>query len=226
MQSIISEKSDVAVCGYNTIDESNYNVIAIHPSHIKEGFNKEIHNIMFGQTSVWNKIYKKDLLVDNNITFRSRLWYEDVDFSLKVFLNAKKISYIDNNLYNYLIRPGSIMNNNNANRVTEIIDAFEEAINYYKKANKFKKYYDELEFAALYHIYICGTVRVLSTKNKMKDKKKVIDILCTYFFDNFENYRNNKYIPFLNTKQKILYKLISFKWFYGVTLLIKLRRLL
>ena len=49
----------------------------------------------------WNKIFKASLIKDYNIKFSSTRLSEDVIFILKAFLYAKKISYLNEYLYNY-----------------------------------------------------------------------------------------------------------------------------
>ena len=98
------EDSDIVICGNNVVKE-NYELFS------KEDVDKEF---LLGKMAVWNKIYKKNIIVDNKIQFRSKVWYEDLDFTMKVYFSSKKISYIDKALYNYLLREGSTMNNKNA----------------------------------------------------------------------------------------------------------------
>ncbi len=49
---------------------------------------------------IWNKIYKKGLLLENNIEFPIGTLYEDVFFNLQAYLKAKPIVYL-NDYYGY-----------------------------------------------------------------------------------------------------------------------------
>lgn len=55
-----------------------------------------------------NKLIKTSLFVDNKITFPKGLWYEDLATIPKLFKQANTIDFIDNNLYLYRNRDGSI----------------------------------------------------------------------------------------------------------------------
>lgn len=56
---------------------------------------------------VWNRLYKRSLIFDNNLTFPDGKC-EDYPFSLDTVLSAKSIVYCPKTLYNYLIRFGSL----------------------------------------------------------------------------------------------------------------------
>ncbi|WP_407454705.1 glycosyltransferase family 2 protein [Methanobrevibacter sp.] len=59
---------------------------------------------------VWNKLYLKSFLDENNIRFTNENYInEDNPFSCKVLLTAKRISLIDEYFYNRRRREGSIM---------------------------------------------------------------------------------------------------------------------
>ena len=123
------EDSDIVICGNNVVKE-NYEFLS------KEDVDKEF---LLGKMAVWNKIYKKNIIVDNKIQFRSKVWYEDLDFTMKVYFSSKKISYVDKPLYNYLLREGSTMNNNNIKRNLELIEAFDSLIDYCKDKKIYNK---------------------------------------------------------------------------------------
>ena len=59
---------------------------------------------------MWNKIFKKSLIEKYNITFPDGLNYEDYCFFFKYFSASKCVYFIQEKLYNYVRRQGSIMN--------------------------------------------------------------------------------------------------------------------
>lgn len=197
------EDSDIVICGNNVVKE-NYEFLS------KEDVDKEF---LLGKMAVWNKIYKKNIIVDNKIQFRSKVWYEDLDFTMKVFFSSKKISYIDKHLYNYLLREGSTMNNNNIKRNLELIEAFDSLIDYCKDKKIFNKAKDEIEFLCIYHMYIFAITRVLNTNNKYKDKIAIINKFKDYINSNFPNFKQNKYLYLLSKRRKLIYNLINLKFY-------------
>lgn len=195
------EDSDIVICGNNVVKE-NYDFLS------KEEVDKEF---LLGKMAVWNKIYKKNIIVDNKIQFRSKVWYEDLDFTMKVYFSSKKISYVDKPLYNYLLREGSTMNNNNIKRNLELIQAFDSLIDYCKDKKIYNKVKDEIEFLCIYHMYIFAITRVLNTNNNYKAKIAIINKFRDYINSNFPNFKQNKYLYLLPKRRKLIYKLINSK---------------
>lgn len=207
------EDSDIVICGNNVVKE-NYELFS------KEDVDKEF---LLGKMAVWNKIYKKNIIVDNKIQFRSKVWYEDLDFTMKVYFSSKKISYVDKPLYNYLLREGSTMNNNNIKRNLELIEAFDSLIDYCKDKKIYNKAKDEIEFLCIYHMYIFATTRVLNTNNKYKDKIEIINKFKNYINSNFPNFKQNKYLYLLPKRRKLIYNLINSKFYCIIIALFKIK---
>lgn len=59
---------------------------------------------------VWLNLYKRELMVSNNIYFKNGILHEDELFSPQIFLKAKKVALYEKDFYNYRQREGSIMN--------------------------------------------------------------------------------------------------------------------
>ena len=207
------EDSDIVICGNNVVKE-NYELFS------KEDVDKEF---LLGKMAVWNKIYKKNIIVDNKIQFRSKVWYEDLDFTMKVYFSSKKTSYVDKPLYNYLLREGSTMNNNNIKRNLELIEAFDSLIDYCKDKKIYNKAKDEIEFLCIYHMYIFATTRVLNTNNKYKDKIEIINKFKNYINSNFPNFKQNKYLYLLPKRRKLIYNLINSKFYCIIIALFKIK---
>lgn len=58
---------------------------------------------------VWQRCYRRQFLIDNSLYFREGILHEDNEFTPRACLYAKSIKVIPNVLYNYRVRPGSIM---------------------------------------------------------------------------------------------------------------------
>lgn len=211
----ITNDYDVVICDNFVVNEKNGKK---YPECNYKNDHSILENAFLGKIAVWNKIYKRKILVENKIKFKEKVWYEDFAFTFKVMACTNKIAYVDKPLYNYLLRKGSTMNNNNIAKNTEIFDAFDDATNYLKEKKIYQKYYDLLEFNAIDHIYISTCVRVINAQVSKKLKKKVMSEILSYMNKNFETYRNNKYIVSLSKNRKIIYDLLEKKRY----LLIKL----
>ncbi len=115
----------------------------------------------------WYKIYNRDFLINNNIFFEGKK-YEDSLFSLKIFIFAKSISFLNGFFYNYRKRNDSITGNydNNVFFIQQNRACFE----YLKKnniENKEKYIYAKL----ITGIRGCGYIYRKSLKNKKASEK-------------------------------------------------------
>ena len=212
------DNSDVVICGMKNISLANKVTID------NNNFSNDDLKILFGSMGVCNKIFKKDLITNNNLQFRNKVWYEDIDFLVKILLDNIKISFIDEALYNYVLRAGSTMNNSNIAKNLDILLAFDEMIKYFKNKKIYDKVYEKLEFIAIYHIYIASTSRVLLAKDKLKNKKKIINKFREYMHNNFPNYQNNSYLHYMSTNKKIIYKLINLKWYNIIRIVLNIKK--
>ena len=59
--------------------------------------------------SVWSKLFRRQFLVDNHISFYDGILYEDMLFSFQCFVKARKIYSLNRQLYVYRVRDTSIM---------------------------------------------------------------------------------------------------------------------
>lgn len=220
---------------YNKAKENNYDIVVCGNYNVSEdyqnknidtfinNYNTDLEKIFFGKMAVWNKIYKRDILIKNKLEFKEKVWYEDLAFSLKAIMNSNTFAFIDEPLYDYLIREGSTMNNSNVQRNLEILDAFNDILSYIKH-NKKEEYFSKIEFLAIDHIYISAIVRVLKADADDKVKRKTINKLIDYMNTSFPNYKNNKYINTLSKNRKIIYKLINIKMYGLINLIFKVKK--
>lgn len=220
---------------YNKAKENNYDIVVCGNYNVSEdyqnknidafinNYNTDLENIFFGKMAVWNKIYKRDILIKNKLEFKEKVWYEDLAFTLKAIMNSNTFAFIDEPLYDYLIREGSTMNNSNVKRNLEILEAFNDILSYIQH-NKKEEYFSKIEFLAIDHIYISAIVRVLKAEADDKVKRETINKLIDYMNKKFPNYKNNKYINTLSKNRKIIYKLINIKMYGLINLIFKVKK--
>jgi glycosyltransferase involved in cell wall biosynthesis len=110
---IVASGADLAMAGTNIVYEDGIPAEPGSEDYYWVKF-KGLHKItseVFQKTnvSVWNKIYRKKVIDEYDIRFPAGLNYEDACFSFKYLFVAKYIFYLDEPLYNYIRRTGSIM---------------------------------------------------------------------------------------------------------------------
>lgn len=165
---------------------------------------KKHKEIILVGCSACNKIFKKQLFIENNIYFPSRVWFEDFSTIPKLLLCSNKINYINKTFYYYLVRQGSIINSQNLERQIEIITAMNEICKFFKSNGLFEQYYSELEFLAILHINIYGISRLI----QIQGSQRMINQFRGYVKVNFPTYKKNKYIFRLSGWEKRFYYLL------------------
>lgn len=107
-------KSDISCCNYKyTYDISNQNHEELNLNEVIEMSNIEAIEKLYDKdlgvrlVVAWNKLYNKRLF--DNIRYKVGRLHEDEFMAHRILYNSKKITYVDNELYYYLQRDGSIM---------------------------------------------------------------------------------------------------------------------
>ena len=109
----LEKNLDIVVCNYKFV---NANGDRIRDDKIVLNEDEIINNIecikRFLVTNTiegfsWNKLFKKRLFEINNIIYPEGMKYEDIPTVLSLLINAKRIGFINNELYNYLLREDS-----------------------------------------------------------------------------------------------------------------------
>lgn len=210
-----NENSDIVVCGCYDVREDG-SIIAKVGNNIKNRTTSVFDSpeILFNRVAPWGKLFRKSIFGD--LRFATRVWYEDMRLIPKLYLNAKRISYIDDALFYYVQRMGSTMNNSNAVRNLEIIETFENLISYFKEKNLYENFRSELEFLVIDHIAVAGITRVVLCKDP--NKKQVIKKLEEYI-SKFKGLYENKYIEGWYSNKKLIMNL-NRKGLYFITYII------
>ena len=178
---MVQKDVDVVVCGYNFVKPKK-DVLSGKNAAIKLLTKHENIDIV-----AWNKLYRKSLFADNEIWFPKGKKHEDTLTTYKVLSKARKVVYLDEALYFYNERPGSITKIEKIEeRLTMRELAAEEAVSYFKKDS-------DLEQAA--------EVSLLLAKYAFLDRaiggkigKKYGEDASSWIKLNMMKYKNNKYM--------------------------------
>lgn len=95
----IAEKNDDDIIFGKT--KANVNVDGIYILHEMRGINIKDHPPLLYNHSVWNKLIKRNLILDKNIYFITNCHAEDIVFALKCNLSANRISITKKVTYFY-----------------------------------------------------------------------------------------------------------------------------
>ena len=155
--------------------------------------------------SPWGKLIKKEILLYNELVFLEHHYYEDIAVVPAFCLYAKKISFIDDYLYYYLVREGSIMHQKSyTDKLNDIFDSLNNLTNIFIKKNAFDKYKNELEYLYIEHLLHAASLRFLPYDEGISSINRICDIMK----EKFPNWSKNKYYKKMNFKYKIVCNLI------------------
>ncbi|MDD3984706.1 MAG: glycosyltransferase family 2 protein, partial [Methanobacterium sp.] len=106
---ITSEDVDIVFCNFRSVfdDGSSHKYISIikDKKEINVKTVNEDERILKLPPSIWTKIFRKNLILDNSIRFPEGMLAEDLSFYIHTLLKAKGIIYLNNYYgYNYRIR--------------------------------------------------------------------------------------------------------------------------
>lgn len=171
--------------------------------------------LSFVRVVAWNKLIKRQLIIDNNLEFPKGLRYEDVEFTYKLIPFVNRFAYVDKPFIHYVQREDSIANVQNE-RTAEIFTVLDNVIEFYKKNNIYEEYRNELEYNYARYL-LCSSLKRMC---KIKDKS-IREKLLTESWErlnlNFPNWKENVILKTVNigknkymrTVNKSTYKIYS-----------------
>ena len=198
MKKLNESDFDMVVCDVKLVYENNDRVDIVSAGYKEDLFNKDkIKETMLIQYPVmWNKIYKAKLV--KNLKFTSDVWYEDMEYLLKLYPAINSIGVVKKPLYNYLQRENSITYTYN-DKLYDIINNMENVINYYKANNIYNEYKDELEYLYARYAFTTFPKRLAKCKDRAKYNKG-IEFAFNKVKEYFPNYKANKYLGSMGAK--------------------------
>ncbi|MDD3053776.1 MAG: glycosyltransferase family 2 protein [Endomicrobiaceae bacterium] len=172
---IISTDADIVRASYKFYyqKEDIYQSAKIRAIHKINNINNDLERLYKGYAGafVWGKLYKTNLLKDNNIYFYEGKSSEDCPFSALAFLYAKNIVFINYELYIYRKQVISITSNNEKLRIDALLNFITFTKELVKRkfcSNEIKKFYIDT------FIYKIGNIDKSVSKNKQKKILKPI----------------------------------------------------
>ncbi len=109
--SIQTNSSDIAICDVRTeYEDGTLKAELKQAKGYPDSF--EVNNYMDAFMAIdcfaCNKLFKRSLFVDHNISFPEGLLYEDIATFPRLFFRSKQVSLVRENLYHYIVRGGAI----------------------------------------------------------------------------------------------------------------------
>lgn len=196
---------DVCMFGYTTVLNGKELPTAPNEHRHYEPFTlSQAPQLLLGSPAAWCAVWKRALFQSHDIRFRPRGWGEDLAMTRKMLTQAESIVLIPNLLYRYLIREGSVTTRRNLDTNAEIIDTMQDVLDWFRKAELFDQYRDELCCLCLNNMYD-ACVRIV----KADPTHPLTETLLDFAAQQFPDYRSTTYVRAWSKKRKLILSLLE-----------------
>jgi len=168
-----------------------FELIATHSIKNLNYSSDVIKNYLISAPMACTRLYKKCLF--DKIQFKKGIYYEDLELTPKFVGYTKKIDFIDEGLYYYYQRTGSIMKQKKFNdRLYDIFKVLDS-----NRIMLYKEYPLEIEYMYITHLLRSATLRFLDYPNSKELINKIVDTMNAHF----PNWKKNTY--YLKSSKKL-----------------------
>ena len=202
------KEADIVCCNYyRVVDEKKFNKKTFGNEKIlkEDLFDKNIYeaNLLFDEVPyLWNKIFKAELIKNNDIKFCNELRiYEDLLFTYTAFSKANKISRVDEELYFYMVSRQESLTHIFTEKRFDIFKLTDKLIEHYKSINKYEEIKEALIYVILKHVYVVLEKKTL--KKEIKLKLRYINEIFAFFDTKFPKWKENMYFDLQAKNQKL-----------------------
>lgn len=165
------------------------------------------------------RLWRRSLFLESGVRFPSRVWYEDIRTTVKLLPLAAGITVLPERLYRYLQRPGSIMSNQNLDRNREILEAFDDILDWFRRQGLFERYRRELCELTVEHVLLAASVRVA----RVDPKHPLLREFRAYTDTAFPDWAAEPYLKRLSKPKTLALTLIRGDHYRVLSLLFRLK---
>ncbi|MBQ9245750.1 glycosyltransferase family 2 protein [bacterium] len=195
--------TDIVMCDCNIHRNGeiiNDNSIRYHKLKLIGDCEISTDNIAYINRVLWNKIFRKDIIENNKLSYPIKYEYDDCVFICMYLSVVKKYFGLDKTLYNYRLgNPNSIMgklrSGKNINHEYDFCFAFQHLIDFYIKS----KFVDEnIKQYFINFIYRC--IKYFYSLLTPEKKSNAYIIIIDFVKKNVSFLKNDNFISVLNCK--------------------------
>lgn len=207
------KNSDIVVSNFYRVEDNN----AIENKTFNIISDSIYKNYILNCSGACWQLIKRELFIKYNLRFLEKHFYEDIAVIPALGMYAKKIDYIDDYLYYYVIRSGSIMNQVKYKKSFEdIFDSLDTLKNRFIDNNKYELYKDEIEYIYIEHLLHAASLRFFKFK-KYDQLDRIVKIIKEYF----PRWKKNRYFKDMDIKYRIVCNLFYKKYYCLLKMVLK-----
>ena len=192
---ISARKADIVEYCFQLVDEQGHDLSRTHCPETDVPLTRSV--------SACNKAIRAQLL--QGIRFPEKQYYEDYCTIPKVLMAAQCVASLDEALYCYRQRTGSIIHDTNAEKNRDILKGTDALLTYHREKELSPQVMTGLEYLAVYHILYHAILRVNGIDRHSPLQRELKDYVQTHF----PNHRQNPFRSLLSPKERRLLALIE-----------------
>ncbi len=141
-------------------------------------------------TSLWNKLFKRQLLEKRILLNKTPRIGEDAMLLFSIYPSAKKIAFTDQVLYTYFVEDGSAMSTLSTAELSDIVECWVQVRN--KTVSSQTGFERIIDLAAMVHLGVSAQLVIARTPNE--NPKKVEATISRELSSSFPLYRNSVFV--------------------------------
>ena len=185
------ETADIVVSGYTRVYAASSRDFQLGEIEIYGKSLKESPQILSaGVPYIWNKIFSRKMIEENEITFNEFGIFEDLLFTYQCFLYAERISKRDQAYYYYRVSREGSATHHFSDKFFDIFNVIDLLTQEAKKVGLYERLKEQLVYTALNHTIIRWETKV--NPEELEIKRAFYKRSMEYIRKNFPNYREHK----------------------------------
>lgn len=135
---LIEYDADISCCDIVEIDNVSSEVLKMGVNSSENYVIAEGDEILkFNSGFIWNKLFKKDIIISNGIEFLTDNYVDDQAFSIEFMLNSSKLVYVNNYVgYLWNRRDTSLSNSSELKDLLPLFKGYNYVVNLFLEKNK------------------------------------------------------------------------------------------
>lgn len=179
--------------------------------------------LLFSTPAPWSKLFNRGFYERSGIRFPKGCYYEDLNASVKFMAEARRIFYLKEPLYYYMIRGDSIMGSKNYKKNYEdMVKVLNDVLKYYKDKGIYETYQEELEYLVFSNAYFEPSRElVLADVNT-----PYLEKARAYMYEKFPDFARNPYIRRRSRKDRLHMHVLNTRQYWLMRFLSRCRQAL
>ncbi|WP_454849800.1 glycosyltransferase family 2 protein [Rhizobium binxianense] len=147
---------DVISFGFEQVDENGMRLSVSSPrSRTELNENHSLNIFKLTNPAFWNKLWRTDLYIANQIYFPNDVFYQDLATTPRIYAMAKTIKLLDFAPYHYLVRSDSVTYTSSPKHLMDFVKVFEILEGFLRRHGLWERYHVEytetVDWAIKYH---------------------------------------------------------------------------